>query len=160
MKANDVITGGIFLAIAIFAFVYAGTFTALPGVKYGPDLFPRLIAVLMGLGGVMLIVGSLRRSGGLPLFAIAEWARQPRSHMILAAVVASVVFYILASERLGFLLSGFLMLGGLLAVTRGTAKLASSAVIAAVVTVVIYMIFARLLRVPLPIGAIEMLMVR
>lgn len=160
MKANDAITGGIFLAIAIFAFVYAGTFTALPGVKYGPDLFPRLIAVLMGLGGVILIVGSVRRSGGLPLFTIADWARRPRNHLILAAVVASIVFYIFASTRLGFLLSGFLMLGGLLAVTRGTSKLLSSAVIAAAVTVVIYLIFARLLRVPLPMGVIEFLMVR
>jgi putative tricarboxylic transport membrane protein len=160
MKANDAVTGGIFLVIAILAFAYAGTFTSLPGVKYGPDLFPRLIAVLMGLGGLVLIVSAVRRSGGLPLFTLADWARRPRNHAILAAVVASIVFYILASECLGFLLSGFLMLGGLLAVTRGTAKLVSSAVIAALVTVVIYMIFARLLRVPLPMGVIEFMMVR
>jgi putative tricarboxylic transport membrane protein len=156
MKANDAITGAIFLVIGIFAFVYAGTFTALPGVKYGPDLFPRLIAGLMGLGGVILIVGSVgRRSGGIPLFTIADWARQPRNHLTLAAVVASI-----ALAWLGFLLSGFLMLGGLLAVTRGASKLVSSAIIAAVVTIVIYLIFARLLRVPLPMGVIELLMVR
>ena len=160
MKANDAITGAIFLAIGIFAFVYAGTFTALPGIKYGPDLFPRLIATLMGLGGVILIVGSVRSSGGIPLFTIAEWARRPRNHLILAAVVASIAFYIVASAWLGFLVSGFLMLGGLLAVTRGTSRLLSSAIIAAAVTIVIYLIFARLLRVPLPMGVIELLMVR
>ncbi|MCO5160199.1 MAG: tripartite tricarboxylate transporter TctB family protein [Mesorhizobium sp.] len=160
MKANDTITGGIFLAIAIFTFVYAGTFSSLPGVKYGPDLFPRLISILMGLGGIALIVGSARRTGGLPLFTLAPWARRPRNHAILASVVASIVFYILGSERLGFLLSGFLMLGGLLAVTRGTSKLLSSAVVAAGVTVILYLIFARLLRVPLPMGAIELMMVR
>ena len=33
MKANDAVTGGIFLVIAILAFFYAGTFTSLPGVK-------------------------------------------------------------------------------------------------------------------------------
>ena len=157
MKANDAITGGIFLAVAIFAFVYAGTFAALPGVKYGPDLFPRLIALLMGLGGVALIVGSLRQSGRLSLFTLADWAQKPRSHLILASVVASIVFYIVASERLGFLLSAFLMLGGLLAATRGASRLLSSAAIAAIVTIVIYLIFARLLRVPLPMGAIEMM---
>lgn len=160
MKANDAVTGGIFLVIAILAFAYAGTFTSLPGVKYGPDLFPRLIAILMGLGGIMLIVGSLRRSGGLPLFMLAPWARRPRNHAILASVVASILFYILASERLGFLLSAFLMLGGLLAVTRGTSKLLSSAAVAAVVSVLLYLIFARLLRVPLPMGVIEFMMVR
>ena len=58
------------------------------------------------------------------------------------------------------LLTGFLMLGGLLAVTRGTSRLLSSAIIAATVAIAIHLIFARLLRVPLPMGAIEMLMVR
>ena len=160
MKANDAVTGGIFLVIAILAFAYAGTFTSLPGVKYGPDLFPRLIAILMGLGGIILIVGSVRHSGRLPLFTLAPLARLPRNHAILASVVASILFYILASERLGFLLSAFLMLGGLLAVTRGTSRFLSSAVVAAVVSVLLYLIFARLLRVPLPMGGIELLMVR
>lgn len=159
MKANDAVTGGIFLVIAIFTFIYAGTFTSLPGVKYGPDLFPRLVSIIMGFGGVVLIWGSLRRPGPLSLFTLADWARRPRNHAILGAVIASIAFYILASERLGFLLTAFLMLAGLLAVTRGLSRLASSAIIAATVTVAIYLIFARMLRVPLPMGVIE-LMVR
>lgn len=160
MKANDAVTGGIFLAIAIFTFIWAGSFVALPGVKYGPDLFPRSISVLMGLGGICLIAASLRRSKARPLFTLADWARQPRNHAILAAIIASIAFYILASGRLGFLLTGFLMLAGLLAVTRGVARILSSALLAATVTALIYLIFARMLRVPLPVGIIEMLMVR
>lgn len=159
MRANDAITGGIFLALAIFAFVYAGTFTALPGVKYGPDLFPRLVSLLMGLGGLALVAGSLRRSGGAPLVTVAEWARRPRSHLILATVVAGIVFYIFASASLGFLPSAFLMLVGLLAVTRGIARLPSSLIVAALTTLTIYLIFAKLLRVPLPMGAIELMLV-
>ena len=159
MRANDAITGGIFLALAIFSFVYAGTFTALPGVKYGPELFPRLVSVLMGLGGLALIAGSLRRSGAAPLLTIAEWARRPRSHLILASIIAGIVFYILASASLGFLPSAFLMLGGLLAVTRGIARLPSSLIAAALTTMTIYLIFAKLLRVPLPMGTIESMLV-
>lgn len=157
MKANDAITGGIFLAVAIFAFLYAGTFTPLPGVKYGPDLFPRLVAVLMGLGGVILIVGALQPSGRQPLLSIAQWARTARSYLIIAAVLGSIVFYILMSDRLGFLLTAFIMLSALLTATRGVSRTLSSLAISACVVVVLYLIFARLLRVPLPVGFLESL---
>jgi len=157
MKANDAITGGIFLAVAILAFLYAGTFTPLPGVKYGPDLFPRLVSVLMGLGGVILIVGALRPAGRQPLLSIAQWARTPRSYLIIVAVLGSIVFYILLSDRLGFLLTAFIMLSALLIATRGISRTVSSLVISASVVVVLYLIFARLLRVPLPVGVIESL---
>lgn len=155
MKANDAITGGIFLAVAIFAFLYAGTFTPLPGVKYGPDLFPRLVAVLMGLGGVILIAGALRPAGRQPMLSHAEWARNPRSYLIIAAVLGSIIFYIFLSGMLGFILTGFIMLSGLLVATRGVSRTVSSLVISACVVIVLYMIFARLLRVPLPVGLIE-----
>jgi hypothetical protein len=51
MRFNDAIPGALFLVIGIFAFVHAGGFTRFPGVPYGPDLFPRIIAVMMGGGG-------------------------------------------------------------------------------------------------------------
>lgn len=157
MKANDAITGGIFLAVAIFAFVYAGTFNSLPGVKYGPDLFPRLVAVVMGLGGFLLIFSALRPAGRQPLLRIAQWARMPRSYFIIGAVLGSIVFYILLSEVLGFLLTGVVMLSALLVATRGVSKAVSSLLISASVVVLLYLIFARLLRVPLPMGYLETL---
>lgn len=157
MKANDAISGGIFLAVAIFAFFYAGTFKSFPGVKYGPDLFPRLVAVLMGIGGLILIIGALRPAGRQPLLNIAQWARNPQSYRIIAAVLGSIVFYIFLSDRLGFLLTGFIMLAGLLVATRGVSRTVSSLAISAGVIVILYLIFARLLRVPLPVGFLESL---
>jgi len=160
MKVSDAISGGIFLLIAIIAFIQAGSFTPLPGVKYGPDLFPRLICVMMGLAGLVLVVRALRPAGRQPMVDLADWVRKPRSHFIIAAVLGSILFYILVSERLGFLLTGTLMLGSLLLATRGASKLISSAVIAVIVTSVIYLIFARALRVPLPMGVVEFMLVR
>lgn len=159
MKFNDAIAGALFVAIAIFVFVYAGSFPAMRGVAYGPDLFPRVIAVLMGVGGATLIVGALRPAGRQPWLQLAEWARQPRSYVLFAAVVGSMVFYIVASGRLGFLLSTFLMMSGLLQVTRGPGRLVSSLVVAAAVSAGLYLIFARMLRVPLPFGIVESLLV-
>lgn len=159
MKINDAIFGVFFVVLAICVFVYAGTFPAARGVSFGPDLFPRIIAVMMGVGGATLIIGALRPAGRQPLFELADWARKPRSYTLLAAVVGSMVFYIFASDTLGFLLSTFIMMTGLLLVTRGRGNLVSSLVTAVIVSVTIYLIFVRMLRVPLPFGFIEALLV-
>ena len=160
MKFNDAIAGAFFVVIAICVFTYAGTFPAMRGVAYGPDLFPRIIAVMMGIGGTTLIVGALQPAGRQPWLQLAEWARKPRTYGLFGAVVGSMVFYIFASGRLGFLLSCFLMLVGLLLVTRGTSRAVSIVITSAVVSVAIYLIFVRMLRVPLPFGIVESLLVR
>jgi putative tricarboxylic transport membrane protein len=155
MKFNDAIPGALFLALGIFAFVHAGSFTRFPGVPYGPDLFPRIIAVMMGGGGLFLIVSGLRSAGRAPWLALAQWAREPRSYGLFLAVVGSVLFYIFLSGTLGFLLCGVLMLTGLLMATRGPGTVLSSAALASVVTVLVHLVFAQMLRVPLPFGVIE-----
>lgn len=154
MKVNDAISGAIFLAIAILVFVHAGTFPTMPGVAFGPDLFPRLIAVMMGGGSAILIARSLvgaRR----PLLVLDDWARRPRSYVLFAAVVGSVLFYIALSEALGFILTACVMLTGLLLVTRGLARGLSSLAIAVLVTGGLHLLFADVLRVPLPFGVVE-----
>lgn len=158
MKVNDAISGGIFLALAIFAFVQAGKFPAMPGVPYGPSLFPRLVAVVMGLGGAMLIWSGLKSARSEPWGALADWAYDPRSYLIFFSIIGSVVAYILLADILGFLLISFLLLLLLFCVTRGVRPLASNLVIAAVTSVLIYFVFAEMLRVPLPYGVVETLL--
>jgi putative tricarboxylic transport membrane protein len=102
----------------------------------------------------------LQPAGRQPWLQLAEWARKPRTYGLFGAVVGSMVFYIFASGRLGFLLSCFLMLAGLLLVTRGTSRAVSIVITSAVVSVAIYLIFVRMLRVPLPFGIVESLLVR
>jgi putative tricarboxylic transport membrane protein len=160
MKINDAISGVFFIVLAVCIFVHAGTFPAATGVSFGPDLFPRIIAVMMGCGGTILVISALQPAGRQPLLQLADWARKPRSYTLMAAVVGSMVFYILASGTLGFLLSTFAMMSGLLLVTRGRGNLVSSLVTAAIVSATIYLIFVRMLRVPLPFGLIESLLVR
>lgn len=155
MRFNDAIPGALFLAMGIFAFIHAGSFMSFPGVPYGPDLFPRIIAVMMGGGGVVLIIGGLRKAHRAPWLELADWARDWRSYGVFLAVVGAVLFYVLLSGTLGFLLTGFLMLTSLLLVTRGISAVISNVVIAALVTILIHFIFAEALRVPLPFGVIE-----
>jgi putative tricarboxylic transport membrane protein len=159
MRVNDAITGAAFLALAVAIYFHAGTFRAMPGVPYGPDLFPRLVAFAMGIGALFLIGGALFPANRQPLLRLAPWALKPRSYVLFAAVVGCMLFYIFFSVALGFLLSCFLALGGLLLVTRGLRHTVSSVMIAALVTGATYLLFARSLRVPLPYGLIESLLV-
>jgi putative tricarboxylic transport membrane protein len=105
---------------------------------------------------VFLTVKGLRdrREGGAWATPI-EWTRHPRALANFALVVAVLVFYILAAERLGFLITGFLCLFVLLASLRGRASWVSSALIALVSVLVIQTFFGHLLRVPLPWGVLQ-----
>ncbi len=155
MKVNDAISGAIFLAIGIFAFVHAGTFRTMPGVPFGPGLFPRLVAVMMGLGGLILIFNGLRAVRYQPWLRLEEWARQPRSYLMFFACVGVVLFYIVVAEELGFILTSSLVLIALLLITRGTSRAPSSVLIALTVTASLHLLFADTLRVPLPFGLVE-----
>jgi putative tricarboxylic transport membrane protein len=103
----------------------------------------------------MLMVSGLRGAGRAPWITLADWAREPRSYALFFSVVGAVLFYIFLSGTLGFLLCGALMLTALLMITRGAGTIISSAAIAVVVTIVIHLVFAEMLRVPLPFGVIE-----
>jgi len=157
MKINDALIGLFFLAIAIFAFSHAGTFKTMPGVPYGPGVFPRIIAGMMGLGGVLLIFSGFKTLKTKPLVQLDDWARNRRSYILFAAIAGSFIFYIFFAETVGFLLTSFLLLTALMTLTRGLQRVVSSLVIATVFSAVIFFLFGQVLRVPLPIGILEKL---
>lgn len=158
MRINDAVWGALLLALALFVYLEAGTFRTMPGVPYGPGLFPRIIAIVLGGAGVLLVASGLRRDGRWRAIELAEWARLPRSYVLFAAVVGGGVAFALLAPRLGFALSAFAMLAVVLVVARGRRSLASSLLIAAVAVVATHLLFAQALRVPLPFGVVEQLM--
>ena len=68
-------------------------------------------------------------------------------------MVASVVFYILASQTLGFLVCSTLILTALFAVSR--VPVGKSILIAVIASLVIHLAFYKMLRVPLPWGLMK-----
>ena len=151
MKVNDAIVGAVFVALAIAILVHIQGYPLIPGQKYGPALFPGLIAVGFIATGVLLVVRGLR--SGAPPVRFAPWLASRALVTNFLAVVAVLVFYIAAADRLGFVLTGFVLLLGLFVkfgVQAGRATL-----IAAIATLAIHAAFYKLLRVPLPWGLLE-----
>jgi putative tricarboxylic transport membrane protein len=150
MRLNDALIGLALLAFAAALAIYSQTFPPIPGQQYGAAVFPTLIAAGFAGSGLLLILSGLRQHA--PLVAWADWARERHGLRNVVVTVAAILVYILASERLGFILTMipilFLMLR-LFAVSWVT-----SIAVAVLVTFLIQYIFGEFLYVPLPWGVL------
>lgn len=152
MKLHDTLCGLLILLFGIAVVAYAQTFPPMPGQNIGPSLFPTLIGsgfVLFALGLMM----SGARERGAPWVELDDWLRRPRMGLNFVLVIADLVFYALAVDRLGFFITGFLFLC-VLFVAFGVAR-KWIVPVAVAVTLFIHYGFYSLLRVPLPWGLLE-----
>lgn len=154
MRVNDAITGVVLILFALAEIAYTRTFPAMPGQSYGSALFPVLIGVGLIICGVILIVGGLARRRTEPMIGGAEWLRSPHHVAGFLAMVGGLLFYILASGWLGFILTGLLLMFGWLVLLR-RGKPASSFALALAVVLAVDYAFKSLLLVPLPLGLLQ-----
>lgn len=152
MRLNDTLCGLLILLFGIAVIGYSQTFPPMPGQNIGPALFPTLIGSGLVLFALALMISGLRAPGG-SWVVLDDWMRRPRMGLNFALVVADLVFYALAVDRLGFFITGFLFLC-LLFVAFGVAR-KWIVPVAAGVTLLIHYGFYSLLRVPLPWGLLE-----
>ena len=155
MRINDAILGIFTIALSIFIIVVARSFPALPGVPYGPDVFPTIIAGCMIFGGIILIIKGIRNLRKTGWFTLDPWAKSPRTYVTLGLIFSALLFYILFSENMGFLIASIIIIFSLLIWTRGRNRFISSFVIAVTFSVVIYLVFVKFMRVPLPGGLLQ-----
>lgn len=146
----------IVLAIAVYG--YAGSFPPSEGGDPGPQVFPRLIALLIGGLAVLRLVLQLgwqnmespERSE--PKLSLAWWTSgsMKRCYVFLALIIGLVV----AFEWLGaysatalFLLSSFFFLS-----KRTKYKFICSFIFSIAFTGAVYLVFERIFSIPLPTG--------
>jgi putative tricarboxylic transport membrane protein len=151
VKVNDAVVGAALIALAIAILVHIQAYPLIPGQKYGPALFPGVIAVGLIACGLLLVRRGVRR--GLPLLEPGRWLRSPVLATNFLAVCAVLVFYAAFAGTLGFVLTGAICLLGLF--LKLGVRLAPAVVIAVIATLVIHTLFYKLLRVPLPWGVLE-----
>lgn len=148
MRLNDALLGCIFLALAaVVAFVARG-FPAVPGQDYGASTFPVLIAAGFAGCGLVLIRSGLRE--GAPLVEWRPWTRDGGLAINVLAIILAVVFYILVSGWLGFILTTAIILVALL--RRFSVGWGTTVALAILVPLVMQYLFGNLLLVPLPWG--------
>lgn len=150
MRFNDGVFGLILIAFAIAEISYSRTFPSLHGQDYGPDLFPIIIgAGLMLFGGILIARGWAQRATQ-PMVVVGDWAQDRGNVVNVIVLLGSIVFYIVFSTWLGFIPTALLIQSVLL--VRLGSSLVLSITVAAISTMVIHTLFAKLLLVPLPWG--------
>jgi putative tricarboxylic transport membrane protein len=157
MKLNDAVWGALLLLFSAVLLVHVQSFPMIPGQRVGPALFPGLLAVALGVCSVLLIVKGLatRREGGerAAWIGLEPWTRQGRYVLAFVVTLGVNVFYILAVDRLGFIVVGTIYLAALFYVFGVTRRWVLP--IAIIVTLGIHYAFYKLLRVPLPWGLLQ-----
>lgn len=155
MRVNEAVLGALLLALMVAVFSATAAFPRIPGQPYGPDLFPRLIAGGLGIAGALMTLRGLLSQPRLPFATLAPWARSARAAGAVGLALAAMVFYILAADTLGFVITAFALLVVLMLYLRTpplTALLASAAT-----TLAVEYTFGSLMRIPLPRGLLVVL---
>jgi putative tricarboxylic transport membrane protein len=149
MKISDTVVGAGFVAAG--ALVFAGTlhYPTLEGGHPGPSLFPRILATLMvAFGGVLGLQGVRARD----VTDEVAWLQLHRNPAFINALVvlAGVLAYIFFVERVGFLIMGALVI--FVIMWRLQVPVLKAVLVAILFNTAVHFLFAKILRVPLPLG--------
>jgi putative tricarboxylic transport membrane protein len=155
LKLNDAVFGALFLVLSLLVLWSVQSYPRIPGQNIGPAAFPGIAASVLALCGVLLIVHGLRQRAGAPWFQRGEWTGHQAQLVAFAVTVLGLLLYVLASERIGFIVTGTVMLAALMFALK--VKPVSAIAVAVVATVLIHIAFYKGLRVPLPWGVLPVL---
>ena len=153
MKFNDAVFGVVLAALSAVILIHIQAFPKTPGQNVGPALFPGLLAAGFGIGGLSLRARGWAARSSIPWLTLAAWTRSPRHVLACLLVIVSLVFYILAANTLGFLVTATLILVALFAVLR--VPLRWNLPVAVIVSLAIHFAFYKMLKVPLPWGLLK-----
>lgn len=158
MKLNDAVWGVLLVLFGLVVLVHVQSFPKIPGQQVGPALFPGIVGAGLAICGALLVLKGLaaRRAGGdesATWLAFEPWVRQPHYLVAFLATIGVVVFYIVAVDRLGFIVTATIFLVVLFWVFGVSRRWVLP--IAIVVALCIHYAFYKLLKVPLPWGLLQ-----
>ena len=160
MRLSDRVTG-LFLVGLGAAAAYGGSLLPpVPGQPVGPNVFPIVIGVGLAICGLMIAFGighSFEEEEQLVPLDDGQQAVVPRGRFYgLRALFPPVLllFYVVAAERLGFILTASVIV--FITSTALGARLKLSVPLAILAPIGVHLVFYKLLRVPLPAGLIPM----
>ncbi|MCX7630130.1 MAG: tripartite tricarboxylate transporter TctB family protein [Geminicoccaceae bacterium] len=151
MRIHDGVFGVLLLLLAGFVLREATGFPPMPGQRFGPSLFPSLLAAGFALCGLLLLAGGLVSERGRPLASLEGWAEKGARVVDVALVVGGLVLLIALWQRLGFVIGATLFATALAGRFLGGRYL-PALLVCAPACFAIDWAFRRLLLVPLPQG--------
>ncbi len=150
MKFHDAISGVALLLLALAILFNVSSFPTIPGQNIGPAAFPGLLAGLLAVCAVLLILKGLRSHNAAGWIVLGPWMRSWFHLRNFLITVGCLLFYILASDKVGFLICATLVLSVMFWALQVRGKLIVP--LALGLTLLIHIIFYKGLRVPLPWG--------
>lgn len=146
MKKEDIGTGIVLILVSIWLFWYVGRYAGKEIYGYGPDFFPRLLAVFMIILAVGLIINALRGKS----LTMGERI-DPQGFRRMLASIGICIAYLFFMHILGFATATFAFLFILMTFIRQKGlfiRVFSSLATA----LVVWAIFRYFLIIPLPEG--------
>jgi putative tricarboxylic transport membrane protein len=153
MKINDVLSGVVIGSLAAAVYLHARSFPPMVGQNVGPNLFPQLIAVGLMICAIFLVIRGAKALRTEALIEMPEWLGANRAALGFVMIPVVLVFYLAASERLGFLITAVLLLMALFYVFGVRTR--TALIVAIVGSLAIHTMFYKLLKVPLPWGILS-----
>lgn len=155
MGKNDYIGAGIFIALGVFIWAVSFQFPVLAGGHPGPSLFPRVLGTLFIFFSLIVILEGRRKSKTPPAPAAEDEGGnviiiREKNYFNAVLVIILIAAFIALAPHLGFIITGGAVL--FILMWKLHVKPLKNLIISAVVICLIYSIFAKGLRVPLPHG--------
>ena len=148
MRVSNTAIGLFLILFAAVVLWHVQSFPSLDNGYPGPALFPSVLAVLFILCGIGLIIQGVRQREKLLKFDAGSLTLSGLLNILF--VLGTIVCYIFLAETIGFLIFSFTVL--LILMKWLKVKILSSITMSIGVTLVIYLLFAKVLLVPLPWG--------
>jgi len=155
LKLNDAVFGALFLALSLLVLWTIQSYPKIPGQNIGPAAFPGMAAAVLAVCSVLLIVQGVRARGTSRWFERGVWTSRAPQLIAFAVTVLGLALYVVASERIGFIATGVVMLLSLMLALR--VRPVTALLVSVASTVLIHVAFYKGLRVPLPWGVLPVL---
>ena len=148
MRVSNTAIGLLLIIFACAVLVHVQSFPKLDNGYPGPALFPEVLSTLFIFCGIGLVIQGIRNRERLLKYdlgtvSLAGWLN-------IAFVLGTIVCYIFLAEYVGFLFFSFAIMMILMKWLK--VNLLPSLVMSIIVTLTIYLLFAKILLVPLPWG--------
>lgn len=161
MRLTDRASGLFLVALGALAAYGGSRLPPVPGQQVGPNVFPMVVGVGLVLCGILIALGVGRGFEAQPVVAPGAGdgrsdAEAPVARNGLWALLppALLLFYVFASERLGFVVAAAILV--FIASFSLGARLKLAVAVTVLAPPAVHLIFAKLLRVPLPPGLLPM----